>query len=287
MKNLRKRGSTLGFKGGAMALALTALTVTACQTPEDTAGTTDPNQTTTEQTTPGQQAREPNDTDVQVGDLSGNLEDYLGQTVSVRAEVVEALGDNAFVIRGDGLFGGDDVVVFNPSDNPLMLPGDDITARVQVTGQVQEIIVGQQNAQGSTLDEATYGDYEGNPAIMAESIVLAPEPGEISDNPEAFYNQVIAVDGAIGEQFDANTFTISGAGFFGGSDVLVVGESADIARIRDDGDVVILGTLRPFNADELERDYSLTWDENLRQTIQSDYSADPVLVAQQVYPVNR
>ncbi|MGF1516188.1 MAG: hypothetical protein ACFCVB_00065 [Nodosilinea sp.] len=286
MKTLRKRSSTLGFKGGAMALALTALTVTACQTPDDTAGTTAPTQTTTEQTTRDQQVSELDD--VQVGDLTGNLEDYLGQTVSVRAEVVEVLSDNAFVIRGDGLFGGDDVVVFNTSDTPLLLPGEDITERVQVTGLVQEVIVGQQTAQGLTLDEATFGDYEGDPAIIAESMVLAPEPGEISDNPEAFYNRVIAVDGSIGEQYDANTFTISGAGFFGGSDILVVGESAGTANIRDDSnDVVILGTLRPFNAAELENEYNLTWDENLRQTIQSDYSEDPVLVAQEVYQVNR
>lgn len=286
MKNLRKRPATLGFKGGAMALALTALTVTACQTPDDTTGTTAPTQTTTEQTTPDQQVSEVDD--VQVGDLAGNLADYLGQTVSVRAEVVEVLSDSAFVIRGDGLFGGNDVVVFNTSDAPLLLPGEDITERVQVTGQVQEIIVGQQTAQGLTLDEETFGDYEGEPAIIAESMVLAPEPGEISDNPEAFYNQVIAVDGSIGEQYDANTFTISGAGFFGGSDVLVVGESADIANVRDDSnDVVILGTLRPFNAEELEREYSLTWDENLRQSIQSDYSEDSILVAQEVYLVNR
>lgn len=282
MKTLLKRRSTLGFRGGAMAIALTALTITACQTPQDTT-TTAP---TTEQTTQDQQATQLDD--VQVGDLAGNLEDYLGQTVSVRGEVVEVIGDNAFVIRGDGLFGGDDVVVFGPTDSPLMLPGEDITERVQVTGQVQEVVIGQQGQQGMTLDEETYGQYEGNPAIMAESIALAPEPNEISDNPEAFYNQVIAVDAEIGEQYDNNTFSISGAEFFGGSNILVVGESANVAsNIRDDGDVVILGTLRPFNAEELERDYNLTWDENLRQTIQSDYGEDPVLVAERVYPVNR
>ncbi|MFQ4139655.1 hypothetical protein PGN35_025425 [Nodosilinea sp. PGN35] len=285
MKTLPKRRSTLGLRGGAMALALTALTITACQTPQDTT-TTDPNQTTTEQTTQDQQATEPDD--VQVGDLAGNLEDYLGQTVSVRAEVVEVLNDNAFVIRGDGLFGGDDVLVFGPTDSPLVLPGEDVTERVQVTGQVQEVVIGQQSQQGMTLDEETYGQYEGNPAIMAESVALAPEPSEISDNPEAFYDQVIAVDAGIGEQYDNNTFSISGAEFFGGSNILVVGESADVAStIGDDGDVVILGTLRPFNAEELEREYNLTWDENLRQTIQSDYGEDPVLVAREVYPVNR
>ncbi|WOD40223.1 hypothetical protein [Nodosilinea sp. E11] len=287
MKTLRKQRSTLGFKGGAVALALSAFAITACQTPNDTAGTTD-TQPTTQQPATDQQATDPDDANIQVGDLAGNLEDYLGQSVSVRGDVVEAVGQNALILRGDGLFGGDDVVVFNATGEPIVLTEAGATERLQVTGEVRQVVIGEIAQQyGLTLDEATYGDYENQPAIIAESVALAPEPGEISDNPEAFYNRVIAVEGEVGEQYDNNTFTISGAGLFGGSDVLVVGDQANMANLGDDFEVVILGTLRPFNAAELEREYNLTWDDNLRQSIESDYGDESILVAEQVFPLGR
>ena len=289
MKTLPKHRPHLGFKSGAMALALATFALTACQTPDNNTGTAEPNQPTADQTTTDQQAENVDRENIQIGDLTGRLEDYVGQTVSVRGEVVEVIGDNAFVIRRDELFGGDDVVVFNTTGSPVVLPGDNVTERLQVTGDVQQVVLSDLAQQGGlTLDEETYGDYEDGPAIVAESIVLAPEPNEISDNPEAFYDQVIAVEGEIGEQYDDNTFTISQAQFLGGADVLVVGEDPSIATISDDNNnVVITGVLRPFNADELERDYNLTWDENLRQTIESDYSEEPIFIAEQVFPFSR
>jgi hypothetical protein len=285
MTTLRKRRFNMAFKGSAMALALTAFALTACQTPgNDT--TTAPNQPTA-----GQQITtdtNPDDVNVQVGDLTGNLEDYLGQTISVRGDLVEAVGENAFVIRGNGLFGGDDVVVFNTTGAPLVFPSEEITERVQVTGEVRQVVIGDLARQyGITLDEATYGDYENSPAIIAESVVMAPEPGEISDNPEAFYDQQIAVEGEVGERYDNNTFTIARAQFLGGSDILVVGDTPDMANLTDNSDVVIMGTLRPFNLAEVERNYNLAWDANLRETIQSDYGDNPMLVADQVFPLSR
>lgn len=293
MKILRKRHSTLGtkrglgVKGGAMALALTAFAITACQVPGDTTTTTtDP--ATTEEPAARYPDTDPDALNVQVGDLTGNLEDYIGQTVSVRGDVAEAVGQNALVIRGDGLFGGDDVVVFNATGEPILLSEAGATERIQVTGQVREVVLGDLVREyGLTLDEATYGDYENNPAIIAESVALAPELGDISDNPAAFYDQLIAIDGEVSTLYDATTFTISDAGFFGGADVLVVGEPQAMANLRDDEQVVITGVLRPFNAAQIEQEFGLTWDENLRQTILSDYGEESVLIAEQVFPLGR
>jgi hypothetical protein len=294
MKILRKRHSTLGMKrglgmkGGAMALALTAFAITACQVPGDTTTTTTPGPATTEEPAARYPDADPDDLNVQVGDLAGNLEDYVGQTVSVRGDVVEAVGQNAMVIRGDGLFGGNDVVVFNATGEPILLSEAGATQRVQVTGQVREVVIGDLVREyGLTLDEATYGDYENNPAIIAESVALAPELGDISDNPAAFYDQLIAIDGEVNELYDANTFTISDAGFFGGADVLVLGEPQAMTALRDNEQVVITGVLRPFNAAQLEQEFGQTWDENLRQTILSDYDEESVLIADQVFPLGR
>jgi uncharacterized protein YdeI (BOF family) len=275
-----------GLKGGAFALALAAFALTACEVPGGTTGGQDqttPGATTTEQTT-----ADPEDVNVQVGDLTGNIEDYLGQTVSVRGDAVETVGENAFIIRDDRLFGGEEVVVFNATGAPLVLPRGGATERLQVSGQVREVLIDELGQQyGLTLDEETYGQYENSPAIIAESVALAPEPGEITDNPEAFFNQTVAVQGAVGEQLDQDTFTITQDQLFGGADVLVIGAAPGAANLQGAEEVVITGVLRPFVVEELERDYDLTWDQGLRQNIEAEYSQEPVLVAEQVYPLVR
>ncbi len=285
MKTFQSNRSKLSFKGGALALALVAFGVTACQTQDDTAVTPQPNQTTTEQPATGTQTTQGTE-DVEAGDLSGDLEDYMGRTISIRGEVVEVIGNDAFVIAG-GLF-NDDVVVLNTSGSPFVLPSDDITERVQVTGQVQQITADSANQQyGLNLDEATFGDYDENPVILADSLVLAPEPGEVSDNPQVFYNERIALEGGIDEEFGTNAFTMGGAGFLGGSNILVISEAGGFVNFADVDDIVVLGELRPFNLAQLDQEYNLVLDPDSRQALESDYDEESVLIAEQIYPLNR
>ncbi len=285
MKTFQSNRSKLNFKGGALALALVAFGVTACQTQEDTAVAPQPGQPATEQPAIGTQTTQGTE-DVEAGDLSGNLEDYMGRTISIRGEVVEVIGNDAFVIAG-GLF-NDDIVVLNTSGSPFVLPSDDITERVQVTGQVQQVTADSANQQyGLNLDEATFGDYDENPVILADSIVLAPEPGEVSDNPQAFYNERIALEGGLDEEFGTNAFTIGGAGFLGGSNILVISEAGGVANFNNVDDVVVLGELRPFNLAQLEQEYNLVLDPNSRQALESDYNEESVLIADQIFPLTR
>ncbi len=285
MKTFQSNRSKLSFKGGALALALMAFGLTACQTQDDTAVAPQPNQTTTEQPATGTQTTQGTE-DVEAGDLSGNLEDYLGRMISIRGEVVEVIGNDAFVIAG-GLF-NDDIVVLNTSGSPFVLPSDDITERVQVTGQVQQVTADSANQQyGLNLDEATFGDYDENPVILADSIVLAPEPGEVSDNPQVFYNERIALEGGLDEEFGPNVFTIGGAGFLGGTNILVISEAGGFVNFADVDDVVVLGELRPFNLAQLEQEYNLTFDPDSRQALESDYSEESVLIADQIFPLTR
>jgi hypothetical protein len=274
-----------GLKGGVFALALAAFALTACEVP---GGTTGQDQATPGATTTEQPAADSEDTNIQIGDLTGNVEDYVGQTVSVRGEAVEAIDENAFTLQNQQLFGGDEVVVFNATGAPIVLPEGAATERLQVTGQVRQIVLAELEQQyGLTLDRNVYDDYENKPAIIAESVALAPEPNEITDNPEAFYNQTVAVEGAVGEQIDQGAFTITQDQLFGGADVLVIGATPDAANVEGAEEVVITGVLRPFVAAEFERDYDLTWDENLRQNLEAEYSEEPVLVAEEVYPLVR
>ena len=43
-------------------------------------------------------------------------------------------------------------------------------------------------------------------------------------------------------------------------------------------------TLRPFVAAEFEEEYNLTWDLDLQEQLEAEYTEQPVLVANEVYP---
>ncbi|MBD1996258.1 hypothetical protein H6G00_06450 [Leptolyngbya sp. FACHB-541] len=266
---------------GAIALALTALILPACTQPEAT--TEGPTGVTTN-VSPEESVEVAEEANVQVGELTGNVEEYLGQTVSVRGEAENPIGEVAFVLQDDQLFGGEEVIVFNASGTPFLLPEGEITDEVQVTGEVRQLVIADfERDYGLDLDPDLYVDYEDRPAIVAQSIAFAPDPEEVSENPEAYYGQVIAVEGEVGEQLAPNTFTIQEEQLFGGENVLVVGV-APSPTLEEGENVVITGTLRPYVTADFERDYDLTWDLNVRNQIEAEYTQEPVLVADEVYP---
>jgi len=265
---------------GAIALALTTLILPACTQPEATEEPTD----VTTDVSPEEPAEIAEESNVQVGELTGNVEEYLGRTVSVRGEADDPIGEVAFVLQDDQLFGGEEVVVFNASGTPFLLPEGEITDEVQVTGEVRQLVIADfEQEYGLDLDPDLYVEYEDRPAIVAESIAFAPDPEEVSENPEAYYGQVIAVSGEVGEQIDLNTFTIQEEQLFGGEQVLVVGVEPTPA-LEDEEEVVVTGTLRPYVSADFERDYDLTWDLDVQRQIEAEYTEEPVLVAEEVYP---
>lgn len=221
---------------------------------------------------------------VQLGDLTGSVEDYLGQSVSVRGEAELAVGESAFLLQDDELFGGEEVIVFNATGTPFVVPDDEPTEEVQVTGEVQQLVIADfEREYGLGLDPALYAEYEDRPAIVAQSIVLAPDPEEVSEEPQAYYGQTIAVSGEIGEQLSPDTFTLEEEQLFGGDSVLVIGMNP-IPTLEDQEEVVVTGVLRPYVAADFERDYDLTWDLDFQRQIEAEYTEKPVLVAEEVYP---
>ncbi|GAB4234758.1 MAG: hypothetical protein Kow00121_62420 [Elainellaceae cyanobacterium] len=289
MKPIRYSLFNRSSRMGALALLLSALTLTACETPETTVETpvTEPDLTEApieEETALEEPAEVQEEFNVQAGEITGNVDEYLGQTVSVRAEAEQAVGETAFLLQDDQLFGGEEIIVFNATGEPFVVPQDEPTENVQVTGEVRELIIADlERDYGLTLDPGLYTEYEDRPAIIAESIVLSPDPEEISEEPAAYYDQLIAVSGEIGEQLSPNTFTIQEEQLFGGEEVLVVGAALDPA-IEVNEEVVVTGVLRPFVRAEFERDYDLTWDLDVQREIEAEYTDKPVLVAREIYP---
>lgn len=222
---------------------------------------------------------------VQLGELTGDVEDYLGQAVSVRGEAEVAVDENAFLLQDDELFGGQEVIVFNATGTPFLLPtADEPTEDVQVTGEVRQLVIADlEREYGLDLDPALYTEYEDRPAIIAESIAFSPDPEEVTEEPEQYYGQTIAVAGEVGELLSDNTFQLEEEGWFEGDEVLVIGAST-IPTLSEAEEVVVTGTLRPFVAAEFEQEYNLTWDLDLQEQLEAEYTERPVLVANEVYP---
>ncbi|GAB4379437.1 MAG: hypothetical protein Kow00121_33590 [Elainellaceae cyanobacterium] len=290
------------FRKGALVFATGAFLLTACQEPgqqatapvEEEVGVvedeteiapeTGVTETTTEEPfTVAQQIEE----NVELNELTGNVEDYIGQTISVRSDVANTVGESNFLLQSDSWFGGEEVLAINATGQPFVLPED---VELQVTGEVQQfVLVDVEREYGVDLDPEIYAEYEQQPVIIAESIALAPDPAEVTEDPERFYNQVIAVEGDIGEFESAGIFRLEEDQLFGGEGLLVLSNieqitdaAAEAGQIEDDSRVVVTGVLRPYVRAEFERDYDF-WGADVLGELEAEYETQPVLVAEDVY----
>jgi len=216
-------------------------------------------------------------------EVAEGAEGLIGQTVSIRAEVEETVGESSFLLEDDRLFGGEDVLVINASGEPFVLiDGDD--TEVQVTGEVQQLVLADIETEYSLgLDPTLYVDYEDRPVVIAQSIALSPDPGDITSDPDKYYNKRIAVEGEVEEKYSPTTFTLDEEALFGGDDLLVLTQG--ITPETQDGErVTVTGILRPFVKTEFETDYDLDWDLSVEEQVEVEYSEKPVFVADGVYP---
>ncbi len=216
-------------------------------------------------------------------EVAEGAEGLIGQTVSIRAEVEETIGESSFLLEDDQLFGGEDVLVINASGEPFVLiDGDD--TEVQVTGEVQQLVLADIETEYSLdLDPTLYVDYEDRPVVIAQSIALSPDPGDITSDPEKYYNQRISVQGEVEDKLSPTTFTIDEEQLFAGEDLLVLTQGIT-PQTQDGESVTVTGILRPYIKTEFETDYDLDWDLSVEEQIEAEYSEKPVFVADGVYP---
>ena len=214
-------------------------------------------------------------------EVAEDTDQLLGQTVTIRSDALEIIEPATFLISDQEFFGGEDIVVVNASGEVFELPEDD--TEVQITGKVTRFV--QANVESIydlDLDPDLYVDYTDRPAIIAESLALAPEPGEIAEDPTQYYGETLAVTGEVEEMYGVNTFTLDDDELFGGEELLVV--VPNIAEVISDGETVaVTGELRSFVIADLETDYDLTWDLDVQEQLEVEYADRPVLVADQVY----
>ena len=216
-------------------------------------------------------------------EVAEDTEALIGQTVTIRSDALEVIEPASFTVGDDEFFGGEEILVINASGEIFELPEDD--TEVQITGEVAEFVLADIESEYDLgLDPDLYVDYEGQPVIIAQSLAPAPEPGEIAENPDRYYGQILAVTGEIEAVYSENTFTLDEDELFGGEDLLVVVTNPTEAPIEDGETVAVTGELRPFIVSEFETDYDLTWDLDIQEEIEAEYSERPVLVVDRVYP---
>ena len=236
-----------------------------------------------EATVPDEDSVAQTEENVTTEEVSEETNDLIGQTVTIRSNALEVIEPATFSVADQEFFGGENIIVVNASGEPFVLPTEDDT-EVQITGEVTEFVLADvESAYDLDLDPDLYVEYADKPAIIAQSIALAPEPGEIAADPSQYYGETLAVTGEVETVYGINTFTLDEDELFGGEDLLVVALNSSEA-IQDGETVAVTGELRSFTIADLERDYDLTWDLDVQQQIEAEYTDRPVLVVDEVYP---
>jgi hypothetical protein len=241
----------------------------------------------------GQQAQVPGTTtaekeNVTAPDVSQKTDALIGQLITVRSQSINRLSDNVFTITDNEVWGGERIVVVNNTGQPVNLP-EPQDARLQVTGTVAKFDVNALKQQYSSVDlgqPSSYQEYEGMPAIIAQSIALAPIPGEIGENPQLYYNKVIAVPAEVTKIYNTEAFVLADNTILGDNPllVLVTNQIKDNAPIKEGETIVATGILRPFVAADLQREYNLNWDAQLLEQLETAHNNQSVLIVQGIYP---
>jgi hypothetical protein len=266
---------------GATVIALTALLLPACETPQATA----PDTTTEAPTTPPPRPVVEQD-NVTAPEVSQNTQELIGKLVTVRGQDINRVNDQVFTISDREVFGGETIAVVNTTGQPVNLPLPQ-DSRLQVTGTVATLDPNTiKQEYGVDLGQNQVAEYAGKPAIIARSVALAPTPGAINENPQAYYNKVISVPANVSEIYGPNAFVVEDKEVLGVNPLLVIvtDKLKDKAPIKEGERLVTTGTLRPFVVSEIEREYSPVWDAPLRTRLEKEYSQRPVLIAEGIYP---
>ncbi|MEG3881971.1 hypothetical protein QT972_31915, partial [Microcoleus sp. herbarium7] len=163
MLNKRWNNSTQKLwnaKGGAIALALAATLLQACNTPQR------------EATAPAPAPAPPGSVATTTENVVDKTAQLIGQTVTVRSEPVRKLGPSTFTISDDKFFGNESILVVNSTGKPFVLPAES-GQEIQVTGTVRRFVLADIEREYKLgLEPNLYAEYESKPAIVAQSMAL-------------------------------------------------------------------------------------------------------------------
>lgn len=253
-----------GASLGAIALGLTTLLLPGCSNDQEIAD---------ERT---------NTTAEEVAEVSPNP--TIGKEVTVRSQTAQAVGNSGFLMTPKG---GESILVINATGTPFTVPGTDIP--VQATGKVASFVVADIEKEfGLALENELYADYERKPAIIAQSLALAPKPEDLAKAPAGYFNKQIAVEGDLRKlENTPNAFALFEEGWVDDVGVLVISVDRNLkakgSPLQEGENVVVTGVARQADA-KLLQDANLGWDAAKINEFVSRYTNRPVIVADGVYP---
>jgi hypothetical protein len=248
-----------------------------------------------------------------VHEIVANPTDYYGQTILLTGAVEEALGPRSFTLEDDDLLYNDTLPVV--STRPVLTDtGEPVDMRevdaynVLVTGTVRSFdLAAIERDLDFDLDDEQLAAWAGTPVIVARSVVewspgfgpLATRPAgaqevveatvdQITDQPSAFYADIVVVTGELDRSIGWRSFVIEDNDLLFDEELLVVSARPLVDR---DGQPIriatfalqqvparVTGNVRPFDLAEIERELDLDLDDNLY----TEWVGKPVLIATSV-----
>lgn len=203
------------------------------------------------------------------------LSEFIGQPITLYGQFQGYIGGTLFLMEGEDPDELEDVLVVNQSRASFSVPTGEETP-IWAIGQVQPLSLDEIDG----LDVDGLDALDGQPALYADRITLAPEPDDLTADEESFYEQELTIFGVVEQIEPPETFILEEPGLFetGGVIVIQTGDAADTVAV--DGDrVAISGTLRPFILSELEQEYELTWNLELKEQLEAEFREAPVFIA--------
>ena len=219
------------------------------------------------------QEREPT-----IDEIAANPAAYYGETVTVTGSVEDILGPRSFTVGDDDLFLHEEVAVVSTAaltdDANQPMSADALAdGQVRVTGTVHQFnLEAFEDRLGFDLPDGPWSDRAGQPAIIASSVTplsAGPEMGQadeagrgmqvapavvvpvgpsatattvdrITDSPESFYGQDVAVIGEIGDVLGPRSFTLEDDDLLFDEEMTIVSNRPLVGR---DGAVLSLEAL--------------------------------------------
>lgn len=223
------------------------------------------------------------ETNVTTEDVAENSSNLVGQEITVRNTVEERVGNDGFVVATET---GERVLIINATGQPFQAPSSEVP--IQATGRVETFSAEQiQNEYGVQLDRNLFANYENQPAIVAASMALAPNPRNLYEAPQGtFDNKQIAVEGEVRPLEDTNNaFALFEEGWVDDVGVLVLGVDPYLqgTPINAGENVTVTGQARRVN-EQVLRDANLGWNDSQVREFVERYTDRPVIITDGVYP---
>lgn len=113
--------------------------------------------------------------------------------------------------------------------------------------------------------------YPENPDTTVEDV--AEEPGTV-------VGEQVEVMGEVEEIISENAFRLEEDQALIEDDSILVIDVAATEPISDDQEVRVIGEVRTLITAEIEEEFGLTWDADVREQIEAEYEGQPVLIAE-------